>query len=433
MPPNPPKSPSLESWVVTSTVLDKDKRDTKEPRPNHGDSNTSGSLTTSSSSISGPELIMPSIYEVAVSESSWVAPNIRARDGASPTPRRRHQPPKDQTKENHNSSPNEHTRPAVKAETQRDGIMTRALNSKTIRTVLNSVLILGILHLLVLPELVYQCDSLCAIPAISTLYSSSCIPSSQSQFHTQNTRYKSVLTTQTRLESLFNTTLAQTTPFANHLRESDARLHSVAGSLKKTYPGRKNELDLEFGGCWKAVRAAIRKFDTLIADMHSAVDSLLAAGSLNPGSDPVPKGKGRKEISQVEVAKETRLSTQIQRRKQYLEQLAGRMRSKAESLSADLSVLDDHLESIGDIVNREYGWGVYSESNGSTYLRAVISILPERLVSFFQSNGQSSGNGASPQAPVADMLKDAVSRHRRVAAMVRNLSSRLQDLQRLQD
>jgi hypothetical protein len=437
----PPKDASDlgESWVVASRLLD-DAQQTKGQRPEQADSNEPESLATSSSSISGPELIMPSIYEVPVSEKSWVAPNMRTGDDASPTPRRRHKhkpkdPDPDPTKEDRRRRQDEQARRKPKRQTQQRGMLARALKSAAIRA-LNSALILAILHLLLLPELVYQFQALCGVPTLSTLYSTSCATPSHThtnphaQDQPQTDRYTTALTAQTRLESLFNTTLAETSALTTTLRESSSNLHRVATTLRRTHPGWKNELDLEFDGCELAVRAATRKFDTLVADVHSAVDSLLATGSL--GHPLEPGAQGRRSRGRTGVAQDARVSTQIQRRKQYLDQLAGRMRSKAEALAADLVTLDDHLESIGEIVGREWrgGDGIPSDSLGAGYRQWLLSGLPERFVSFLRPGPQSPEGGSSPEESARETFQDAASQHRPVAEMVRNLVSRLQALQR---
>ncbi|RMJ24562.1 hypothetical protein PHISP_04578 [Aspergillus sp. HF37] len=441
MAPNlPPKDASDlgESWVVASRLLE-DPQHTKEQRSEQGDSNAPESLATSSSSISGPELIMPSIYEVPVSEKSWVAPDMRTGNDASPTPRRRHKhKPKDADPEDRSRRQDEHARRKPKAQTQQRGMLTRALKAAAIRA-LNSALILAILHLLLLPELVYQFQALCGVPTLSTLYGTSCTRPSYTHPHAQDQpqtdRYTSVLTAQTRLESLFNTTLVDTSPLTNTLRESSTNLHLAAATLRRTHPGWKNELDLEFDGCELAVRAATRKFDTLVADVHSAVGSLLATGSLgHPASEPGPGPKGKRSKGRTGVAQEARASTQIQRRKQYIDQLAGRMRSKAEALGADLVTLDDHLESIGEIVGREWrgGESIPSDSLGGAYLQWLLPELPERFVSFFQPSPQSPESGSTPEESARETFQDAARHHRPVAEMVRTLVSRLQALQALQ-
>lgn len=443
MAPNPPPKNASDlgdSWMVASRLLD-DAQQTKGQRSEQTDSNEPESLATSSSSISGPELIMPSIYEVPVSEKSWVAPNMRTSNDASPTPRRRHkhkpkEPEPDPTKEDRRRRQDEQARRKPKHQTQQRGMLARALKSAAIRT-LNSALILAILHLLLLPELVYQFQGLCGVPKLSTLYSTSCATSSythtnsHAQDQPQSDRYTSVLTAQTRLESLFNTTLAETSALTTTLRESSTSLHRVATTLKKTHPGWKNELDLEFDGCELAVRAATRKFDTLVADVHSAVDSLLATGSLGHPLGPGAQGRSK---GRPGVAQDARVSTQIQRRKQYLDQLAGRMRSKAEALAADLVTLDDHLESIGEIVDRERRGEESSipldSSDGAYYLQWLLSGLPERFISFLRPGPQSPEGVSSPEESARETFQGAASHHRPVAEMVRNLVSRLQALQR---
>lgn len=210
-------------------------------------------------------------------------------------------------------------------------------------------------------------------------------------------------------------------PLTNTLKQSEAMLHDMQKELKGAYPGTRHELGLEFEGCWQAIRTATTKFDTLNADIQSAVDSLLATGMLNP--------KGSKG-SQLDVAKDARFSTQILRRKQYIDQLTSRMRSKTDALSADLTSVDDHLESIENVVSRERRRTVASDSPGSNYLPSFLSDLPGRVGLFFQSPSETSTT-PSPEQSMLEKFQDAVDHHRPVVETVRNLSSRLQVLQRL--
>lgn len=241
---------------------------------------------------------------------------------------------------------------------------------------------------------------------------------------TEATKQARVQKTQIQLETLFNTTLAEISPHRNALRQSDTKLHSAQTELKQIYPGRKNELDLEFSGCWIVLRGAVRKLDTLVADMHSAVDSLVAAGGLQLDNPGYGQG-GWTRRGGAGMAHDARVSTQLQRRKQYLDAMGERMRTKAEGVSDDLATLDEHLESIGDIVERErrLGLGMRSDS-GSEFLFSFISELQERVVAFFQAADQKT-EMVSHEESVVRSFHSAASHHRLVTKIVRNLSSRL--------
>ncbi|RJE21021.1 hypothetical protein PHISCL_06642 [Aspergillus sclerotialis] len=437
----PPKEGSTlgESWVVASSLLEKDKSNKESKRKPASEENSAAeSMTTSASSVSGPELIMPSIYEMPISETSWVAPEMRSKGQSSPKSlKRRHKTssPKDRTKEKPKTRKQDEHVVAQETEThQEDGIIRRVLNTvqnervSLIRLAINIVLFLAIAHLLVLPELVSQHQSLCSIKSISRLYPISCVPPHPEPQTNLPSRYETVISSQTQLESLFNATLREMKPLTSTLKQSETLLHDMQKKLKSAYPGTRHELDLEFEGCWQAIRAATKKFDNLNADMQSAVDSLLATGALNTQST---QSRPSSWPSQLDVAKNARFSTQMLRRKQYLDQLTSRMRSKTDSLSADLAALDDHLESIENTVNRQRKQTVAPDSLGGHYFSSFLSVLPDRVGSFFQPPGQNSPPTPSPEQALLKMFQDAVVHHRPVVDMVGNLSSRLQGLQRL--
>ncbi|PWY90005.1 hypothetical protein BO70DRAFT_132537 [Aspergillus heteromorphus CBS 117.55] len=349
-----------ESWVVASPDGENEPQancqpfdpstPTPQPRPRparKARSYGSESISTSTSSL-GPELIMPSIYEAPPSEASWVAPASRSKRSLRqrhPTEPRHSTPEKKQTsppRKQDSTTPTTTRKSPSNKPTQYRPWTPPTIPSleSSLRAILNLVLIAAITHMLVLPELVQQYQTLCSLEALATLYPSSCIPL-YPQAHPVHHQpipqedKETVISSQTRLESLFNATLYDMAPLSTTLKHSESKLRDIHHDLKKAYPGSKHELDLEFTGCLQATRTAARKFDSLQADIRSAVDSLIATGDART------------------LVHDARLSTQMARREQYLEQLTSRMHSKADSLSNDLATLDDHLESIGGIVDRE--------------------------------------------------------------------------------
>ncbi|KAL2853388.1 hypothetical protein BJY01DRAFT_206972 [Aspergillus pseudoustus] len=424
-----------ESWVVPSIqprnedVASKDSPETpkQHPRPlreggNHG-------LESSTSSISGPELVMPSIYETPISEESWVAPNIRPRDSkqTGPNLRRRPQPSAEPIKAK--NTPVVPNKSAHSTTTPKD--QTRLRFPETpLQTIINILLLAAIAHLLVLPELVQQYQGLCTIGPIATLYPSSCVasfrqPSSPRHNH-QSTPITAITLFQTRLESLFNTTLYEIVPLNGALKQTESQLRTVERELKRAHPGTKHELDLEFESCWRAIRTAGWKFDSLKVDLQSAIDSLVAVGDV--------KLTGH----QSSIAEGARLSTQMIRREQYIEQLTARMRSKADSLAADLATLDDHLESIESIVDREttqpHMPPAYQPKGSSNRLLAFVNaIVPPSvaLPSFVRPSNRDFVEGtndatSSSEPTLSQIFREAAAHHRPVADAARSLSKQLQ-------
>ncbi|KAE8163879.1 hypothetical protein BDV40DRAFT_126832 [Aspergillus tamarii] len=444
--PRPQDSSILgESWVVASSSPDKEERPNenqplespsqrhhfnKEASQHECNNNGSDSMTTSASSMSGPELIMPSIYETPIAEGSWVAPAVRSKSKTTHSLRRRHKTARGNTPrtEKHDldvsrdgdSSDQRSNSRQVDEKIARPKSASRSKTVQTlIRTIINVLLVMAISHLLIIPEVVQQYQTLCTIEAISTLYPASCIPpypQPQPNRHGAS-RYDTVVSSQTRLESLFNTTLHAMTPLSDTLKQSESKLRDIETELKKVYPGMKHELDLEFSGCWEATRAATKKFDSLKVDIRSAVDNLIATGGATTGD------------SQATVH---RLSTQMSWREQYLDQLTARMQSKVDSLSNDLATLDDHLESIGNILVREMK---RSSASSSTTDSAVESpgrgfrAFVDKLPSFFRSTID--GEGLTRQdLSISELFQDTAEQHRPVVDAVRRLSTGLQTLQK---
>ncbi|CEN62541.1 hypothetical protein ASPCAL09174 [Aspergillus calidoustus] len=422
-----------ESWVVPSVrpekedVASRDSPETpKQVRCKGGSNHGSESVTSSTSSVSGPELIMPSIYETPISEASWVAPNLRSEQ-TSPLESSPFAAPV-KAKETFADVPNQD---AHSTTTSKDQTPTRLRLLETpIQTIINIVLIAAIAHLLVLPEFVQQYQILCGVGPILTLYPSSCSAYDQQRFSPhqrhQSKPHTAVTTSQSRLESLFNTTLHEIAPLNGSLKQTESLLRTVERELKRAHPGTKHELDLEFESCWRAIRIAGWKFDSLKVDLQSAVDSLVAAGDVKPTTD-----------SGSSVAQGARLSTQMIRREQYIEQLTSRMRSKADSLATDLATLDDHLESIESIVDRETTQPhdpLADQPKGSSrrFLAFVDAIVPPsvKLFSFVRPSSRDSveteDTSDHSELTLSQIFREATAHHRPVADAARNLSKQLQ-------
>ncbi|KAL4809278.1 hypothetical protein BDV18DRAFT_131654 [Aspergillus unguis] len=415
-----------ESWVVASIHTEKEAAPSQakeapatpvrapatEAKDNHG-----------SPSMSGAELIMPSIYETPIAEESWIAPNVREKQ-TSPSLRRRpqtsSQPTRPQkTAEESTDSPKQG---AHSTTTSADQTQTRFAHLEgPIRILANFILFAAISHLLILPELVQQYQSTCSIGAISALYPSSCISGYQHQpfnlYAKTQTAPIGAVSTQARLESLFNTTLHEMAPLTNSLKQTEFQLQSVERELRRIHPGTKHELNLEFESCWPAIRVAAWKFDSLKVDLQSAVDSLVAAGDVKAADS---------------VAHDARLSTQMLRRENYINQLMARMRSKADSLAVDLATLDDHLESIESIVDRETKHSgsphIQQLKDSSSRLGAFVDAVVPSFLHARDNRAESSDDASSPspKLSLSQLFDEATAHHRPVANLARNLSKQLQ-------
>lgn len=467
-----PDRPALgESWVVASTASLKEKEDpAKTPNARHESSKAttktadpaSESLASSSSSswtISGPELIMPSICETPNLEGSWVeyVRSPKQQDSESTRKRRKvsmSNNAKQREKDRAGAKAGDTDEPAsAETTTKQAGLVVKSKSifrghAALVRKAINAVLIAIILHLLVLPEVVYQAKDLCQIPSIKTLYPNSCItfPAAyppRSTFHPSATPPEETLaTSQRQLESIFDTALETLTPLSAILKQSESMLADLESQLKSTFPDARNALDLEFTGSNQAVQTAVWEFDSLRADLRSAIDSLLAT-------------RPTTEISGT-AALDTRLAIQMRRREEYLDRLRSQMRSKADSLNTRFTTLDDHLEAVDGIVAREerrsptfHKYRSSSDDSSSDRLYSVLDSLPLGPFGAYLFRGRSSEDALTessssvvastastqpthaprPAATLA-LLRVAATHHRPVADSVLRLSRQLRDVRR---
>ncbi|KAF3398454.1 hypothetical protein F1880_006029 [Penicillium rolfsii] len=507
-PPHTPDRSALgESWVVASTisVKDSDSRPTAsngpasptpaprrekqvdaaepvnktgpKPRPipdesqnqNQHQTKLSESLTSSTSSwsmsMSGPELVMPSIYEVPVSEASWVAPHMRSADKIAQRMRKRRKITSNEEQSQQSSIKIEASNPDSSAsghETQEPSVIAKVSSlyhkqRTLLRTAINTLLIALIMHLLILPELVYQAQDLCAISTIQSTYPASCIPLHpralpSNPFHSTSAApspEETIIAAQTTLEDIFTRTLSILIPLAQTLKDSESTLYSLHTNLQTSLPDARNALALEFQGSDAALRAAAWEFDSLRADLRSAIDSLLASPLALDASGA------------SSIARDTRVAAQLRRRAEYLDRLRAQLRNKAESLGRRFATLDDHLEAIDGIVSRK-SRRASMLSGGDRHIDVAVQrgeSLLHSLSSYAgfsarlfgsssssdpdvnsnpaqdQSTDVSSAAGSSidaPQRPTSTLalLRLAAKQHRVVADEVARLARALRDEQR---
>ncbi|KAJ6121089.1 hypothetical protein N7523_005369 [Penicillium sp. IBT 18751x] len=441
-PQTPDRSALGESWVIASpttsnTSKEKDPKDhdLESPTPlpkekrhkDHGRSSTTDStesLSSSSWTLTGPELIMPSICEMPISEASWVAPvhpndqsGIRKRRKVLPksTTQEKQQDPDSSPTAKSESKASEHKSPSSKSKLAR---MCMTL----LRMTINSLLIAGILHLLVLPELIQQFQPFfCDYPIIKSTYRDSCkplVPRPVSSSTPMTTPENTLITAQNNLESIFTATLSTLTPLTHVLQESTNMLSDLHQTLQSSHPDVRNALNLEFTGSDAALRAATWEFDSLRADLRSAIDSLLS-------SPP-------QEAGPPSIARDTRLAAQFHRRAQYLDRLRSQLKTKADSLVMRFSTLDDHLEAVDGIVARERraalaGGKRHGNENGNENggIQYMLNSLSSYAFGARSSSGQTeNAEGDAPQ-PTLALLRLAATHHRPVADEVSRLAKQL--------
>lgn len=480
-----------DSWVVASTVSVKDDEvdslptnDPASPTPhprkekhvdiagpandidrnqnqsqNHTQLSESLTSSTSSWSMSGPELVMPSIYEVPISEASWVAPRMRSADKKSPHMRKRRKitPSGKQTQQSKNTTEASDVGSLALCHHLKKPNVINKLSSfcngqrALLRTSINTFLIALIMHLLILPELIYQAQELCTFPTIKATYPASCVrlrprglPSNT--LHSTSTLLspeETIITAQNTLQAIFTNTLSNLTPLSQTLKDSESTVSTLQTTLQSTLPDARNALALEFQGSDAALRAATWEFDSLRADLRSAVDSLLAS--------PLALESG----SPTSIARDTRLAAQLRQRAEYLDRLRAQLRNKAESLGGRFATLDDHLEAVDSIVSREARRASMLEGNKnrpvdtgegllhslSSYARFSTRLFGARSSSSSSSQDQSidpSSSASSSIDPAQQLtstlalLRLAATQHRAVADEVAWLARALREEQRAQ-
>ncbi|KAJ5311960.1 hypothetical protein PENANT_c022G01249 [Penicillium antarcticum] len=446
-----PDHPALgESWVIASSIKERETKEKASVTPSQSPRKNSKSKieqSSESSWISGPELIMPSICEAPNPEKSWVEYKRSPNQSATPNTKKRRKlsMPSGHAVQDRNSIKAGDAGPSTPAtENTPAKIKVRLMDSTLLRGSINAVLIALILHMLVLPELVYQAKDLCQLPSIKALYPSSCInlePTYPPRIPFQPTASPedSLTTSQRQLELIFDTTLETLTPLSGILKQSESMLSDLEAQLKTTFPDAKNALDLEFQGSTSAMQAAVWEFDSLRADLRSAIDSLLATRPTEPTAGT--------------VASDTRLAIQTRRREEYLDRLRSQIRSKADSLNTRFTTLDDHLEAVDGIVTREERRNpsrvINQEPSPGDRLHSVLDSLDLGTIGSYFFRARSSGAVSSSSAPAqvpADesttestsprpaatlaLLRVAATHHRPVAGSVLRLARQLRDVQR---
>lgn len=439
-----------ESWAMASTAsMETDSRDAQGPASatpqaekskdnGHKEGNT-GQSTSSSWTMSGPELVMPSIHtEASLSETSWVK-TVRSKDNTSPgTMRKRRKiSAGQQQQDTAHATPDAGSSPAHNAPCKPKPSLSFNLTAlcrergTLVRAAINSVMLILILHLLVLPELVYQAQNLCTLRPIKTLYPNSCIrltPRSSFSLDSIATPEQTLTAAQNELELIFASALDTLSPLSHTLKESELMLEDLHSQLASTLPDARNALDLELQGGSAALRAATWEFDSLRADLRSAVDSLLASPPSQDSSAP-------------SISRDTRLAVQLRRRAEYLDRLRAQLRSKADSLGSRFATLDDHLEAVEGIVSREerrasLSAGVAFDEATRARLQSVLHSLSSYAFGSYSLGvgsrfsaesepGEDPASGASRPVPTLALLRLAATHHRAVAESVSRLSRQL--------
>lgn len=311
--------------------------------------------------------------------------------------------------------------------------------SKVIWMAINTILLIPMLHLLILPELLYQFPNLCQLPSAAALYPKTCVVQNGTSPKLSGlpASYQHAVKTRIQLQDFLNQTVQALTPLDNPLKLSDREFRQAYNTIRDTYPGARHELDLEFEGAWAALRSASREFDTLRVGLKSVADSLLSQEARRSREPGLSQGKSSKDesfwgrflSSQSRPEKGNLLASQLSRLEQFLDTAVSRLSSETDSLLTHLATLDDHLESIQQVVMREEEreHGSPDARNAiAAFLEPVWSALSER-VSFLPSTSHRN----SSHAAVSGQLRRISTHHHPMASIIGKLDKELKALQKI--
>ncbi|KAJ5491052.1 hypothetical protein N7539_002619 [Penicillium diatomitis] len=431
-----------EHEALAKTANDTDQTPDASKEQIRREKELSESLASSASSWSstGPELVMPSIYEVPISEASWVAPAaVSPADMGSPHMRKRRKITSTQINDD-TATTGPDTKASLSNVLESNGQDPKASvrakissiyrdQQTLVRAGVNTILVTLIMHLLVFPELIYQAPVLCTLPLVQTAYPSSCVPLHPRPLPSSSLLYPgetvspevNTIASQTTLQAIFISTLSTLTPLSNALQDIETTLTRLHTNLQASLPEARNALDLEFQGSEAALRAASWEFNSLRADLRSATDSLLASPLAKESSDP------------TSIARDTRLASQLRRRGEYLDRLRTQLRNKADSLGGRFATLDDHLEAIGSIVSREarHAWmegkdvdaehGAKNRGEGLLQSLSSYAVFSARF--FGAGSGVRSGDQPADTAITASSGDEAAEKPTSTLALLRLVST----------
>jgi hypothetical protein len=368
----PPLTP-LSSFSESEFLADYEDPAPVTSQPDISDS-------TVSISSSGPELVMPSIMfeSKSTNNGSWVIPKKRSKQRLyesrkAPKMPKHRSPSPDEQPSTAVSEAAPVPRPASGVK-QRLGRVKRHLDQKLnqnnlFRILLNSFFLFMTLHLLVIPEILYQVPSLCQVSAASKLYTKQCSRFNETSSTVPGipTKFQSTLRTQNQLHDYLNHTIQAITPLEKPLKDSDAVLRQLYTSVRTEYSGARNEIDLEFQGIWDASRSISRDFMTLKVDVEGFINNIQSQKTLSDHQRLARDTANSKthflwrllfssrDIPEAEKqeANGLALTNQFTRLNQDLDTTIARLSQKAESFLLHLAKVDDHLESMKAVLVRE--------------------------------------------------------------------------------
>lgn len=349
-------------------------------------SDSTSSLTSSTSS--GPELIMPSImFESRASEQgSWVIPRKRSKQSlyesrkAPRLPKARNHASasgQEQHHDQHHQQKSDKPPAAAQAPTTahpvsyiaqlKNYLATDVQRYESFRLILNLLLALMVMHLLIFPEVVHQAPVICRVPAISKVYSQTCERLNRSTSTTSGLTadIQSSVRTQNQLQIYLNQTIEELAPVDSSLKDSDVILRGIYTEIRKEYGSARHEIELEFEGIWAASRSITRALANLKFDIKATVDVFQKpntyrpeygkGGSRQQGSGNIFTRLLSRGLSEADTQEANGIAAmnQFGRLNQELDSAIARLEHKTHTLLQQLAKLDDHLQSITKLTVRE--------------------------------------------------------------------------------
>lgn len=438
--------------------------------PDLTDSTATLALSTTSS---GPELIMPSImFDSRTSDNgSWVIPRKRSKQSLYesrkaprlPKPSRSHASAHEHDAYHEQQQKNKLSSNAAAADAVSNmsvsDYFAQILNNpwgniqpyEFFRLLLNALLVLMVMHLLIFPELVHQAPAACQVSLVSKIYSQTCAGHNRniSEIPSYSANFQSAVRTQNQLQIYLNQTIDEMTPVDSSLKDSDTILRGVYTDIRKEYGSARHEVELEFEGVWAASRAIARAVTNLRIDIKATVDGFRMP--THRVESVINGGKGgtndrtsssifnrlmpsrRLSESDKQEANIVAAMNQFGRLTQELDSAIARLARKTDTLLVQLGKLDDHLQSIRNLIIREqYRLNPHHSADGDP--KHQVETVWTSLSSFIHRSSKSSGHTGQEDEPENRILTDLeriASYHDLMADVVGKLDRELKALQRI--
>lgn len=330
-------------------------------------------FATGSSSVEGPELIMPSISfgMHGVSKTSEIRPrtchHVKAphnRDvDKKPMPRI--------------ATKDRMTRRVCHGAASIRSWLGRLFQKNTTAWIMvNSCLLLPVLLFFVFPRLLSRYPSLCHVPTTAIWYSRSCdeyhadvraaIPKTDELL----TSYLSTLRAQAQLHGYLRSVLSTIRSLEKPLSDSTTVFQEASDAILMRYPNAKYEVEFESDGVWNGFHSSARELAILKAEIRATIGTLDVdlIGNIGPVSfDGLSMGRNEEvdhysvpvhQKSVSDLLDETHnidmaMAIRLHRLDKVLTSRISRFYERSVSLYSRLAMVEDHLSSMIELVRRE--------------------------------------------------------------------------------